>query len=80
VTAKRIETAHKGSVRANTATFGIKKDTGATVFPVKNCSAVMGVTLDKGICGEAEIGGKTCDFVRVNLNSLVAAARETLLA
>ena len=62
----------------NAASPGIKEDAGAVFFPVQNGSAVVGVAVNEPGSGQAPVGGKTRDFVRVDLDFLVAAAKKTL--
>jgi len=80
VAAKRIEATDKWTVGMDAATLSIKKDTGSVFFPIQQSSSVMGVTGDKISGGQAPVGGKTGDFVRVDLDLFVAAAREALPA
>jgi len=60
------------------ATLGIEEDAGAVFFPIQNGSAVVGVVFNKFGSRKAPVRGKTRDFVRVDLDFLVATAKKTL--
>ena len=58
--------------------FGIEEDAGAVFFPIQNCSTIMGVAFNEPGSGQAPVCGKTRNFIRVDLDFLVAAAKKTL--
>ena len=74
MTAERVKTANQWAVRMDAATFGIEKDAGSIFFPIQNGSAVVGVTFNEFCGGQVLVRGKARDFIRVDLNFLVAAA------
>ena len=78
MTAQRVKTTDERAVRMNSAPFGIEEDAGAVFFPIKNSAAVVGVAFNELGSGQAPVRGKTRDFVRVDLDSLVAATKKTL--
>ena len=78
VTAERVKTADERAVRMNSTPLGIEEDAGAVFFPIQNSSAVVGVAVHEVGSGQAPIRGKTRNFVRIDLDFLVAAAKKTL--
>jgi len=62
------------------AALRVKKDAGTIGLPVQKRSAVMRVALDESGRGKGKVAGKTHNLIRVNLDFLMAAAEETLLA
>ena len=60
------------------ASFGIEEDAGAVFFPIQNGSAVVGVAVNELGSGQAPVRGKTRNFVRVDLDFLVATTKKTL--
>ena len=78
VTAERVKTTNERAVRMDAASPGIEEDAGAVFFPIQNGSAVVGVAVNEVGSGKAPVGGKARDFVRVDLDFLVAAAKKAL--
>ena len=78
VTAQRVKTTNERAVRMNSAPLGIEEDAGAVFFPIQNGAAFVGVALNELGSGQAPVRGQTRNFVRVDLDFLVAAAKKTL--
>jgi len=78
VTAKRVETTDERAVRMDSTPLGIEENAGAVFFPIQNGSAFVGVAVNELGSGQAPVRGKTRDFVRVDLDFLVAATKKTL--
>ena len=78
VAAERVKTTDERTVGMDAATLGIEEDACAVFFPIQNSSAVVGVAFNERGSGQAPVRGKARDFVRVDLDFLVAAATKTL--
>ena len=78
MTADGVKTTDERAVGMDATSSGIEEDASAVFFPIQNCSAIMGVAFNEVGCGQAPVYGKPRDFVRVDLDFLVAAAKKTL--
>jgi hypothetical protein len=78
VTSQRVKTADQRAVRMNAASLGIQEDAGPVFFPIQYSSTVVGVAFNEPGSGQTAVYGKARDFIRVDLNLLVAAAKKTL--
>ena len=78
MTAQRVKTTDERAVRMDSTPLGIEEDAGAVFFPIQNGAAFVSVAVNKLGSGQAPVGGKTRDFVRVDLDFLVAATKKTL--
>jgi len=77
VTAEGVKGTEEWAVRMDAALLGIEEDAGAVFFPIQNGSAVVSEVFDELGSGQAPVRGKPRDFVRVDLDFFVAAARKT---
>ncbi len=78
MTADGVEMTDERAVGMNSTPLGIEEDASAVFFPIQNGSAVVGVSVNELSGGQAPVRCKTCNFVRVDLDFLVATTKKTL--